>query len=389
MTPNSAHLLMVILVSGRGGSRKVSTPSRVHLSPPKTEVEEVRATARDRMPRLASERTMVSTLSRILSRSSDSSSSTCGAPLVTLKVSPSGPSIVASVRLTEGSKGTKSVWVKRSRGARSRELRTRVSSASFGGSFHFAASAAASRTSSLVVPSLKMGRSSCSSIWFMVSVPVLSEHRMFMPAISSTAESRATMAFSSAKSRHPRAIVVVHTTLIAMGMEEMSRTTQKERASSRSAPLMSRIVNVMEMMTQPSVVSVTLMDWKIFSKCAISSTLLISVAVLPKKVSDPVPVTNASHSPLVTVDPMRQASPTRMVTGRDSPVRAAWSTCRGLPFSREQSAGTAPPAPSTTISPGTSAPAEMDMCTPPRFTNASGFRDIFRDAMALPACSSS
>ena len=50
-------------------------------------------------------------------------------------------------------------------------------------------------------------------------VPVLSEHRMVMPASSSMADRRATMTLDSARRRDPTARVDVHTISMAMGME--------------------------------------------------------------------------------------------------------------------------------------------------------------------------
>jgi len=119
-------------------------------------------------------------------------------------------------------------------------LSTSVSSASFGGSHHFAASAAIFRTSARSTPGVNVGKSSCSIILFSVSVPVLSEHRMVMPASSSTEDRRATMAFSAASSWHPSASVVVHTTRSAMGMDATSSTTLNASTSQKSTPMVSR-----------------------------------------------------------------------------------------------------------------------------------------------------
>ena len=55
--------------------------------------------------------------------------------------------------------------------------------------------------------------------WFLVRVPVLSEQRIDIPASSSIAESRATTAFFSERCFEPTAIVVVHTTCIAIGIK--------------------------------------------------------------------------------------------------------------------------------------------------------------------------
>jgi hypothetical protein len=56
-------------------------------------------------------------------------------------------------------------------------------------------------------------------------------------------------------------------------------------------------------------------------------------AVLPKNVSAPVASTVPSTSPLTTVDPILQLLPWNLVTGRDSPVRAASSTYSSIVYS--------------------------------------------------------
>merc|ERR1719238_1319383 len=80
-----------------------------------------------------------------------------------------------------------------------------------------------------------------------------------------------------------------------------------------------------------------------------SSVFASRAAVLPKKVLIPVYSTVPSTSPRTTVEPIKVLSPSYRVTGRDSPVRAAWSTsiwatANSLPGSRSltltrQSAG--------------------------------------------------
>mmetsp|Transcript_27204 Transcript_27204/g.44857 ORF Transcript_27204/g.44857 Transcript_27204/m.44857 type:complete len:236 (-) Transcript_27204:527-1234(-) len=105
-TPNARARSMVSLVSGRGGSRKVSTP-RNSQRPPRL----VRATASERMPRSASSSTFPSTAAWMRALSAQSASTMCGAPLVTLNSRPSGPCRVASVRLSVGSKGVYSSCV--------------------------------------------------------------------------------------------------------------------------------------------------------------------------------------------------------------------------------------------------------------------------------------
>lgn len=94
--------------------------------------------------------------------------------------------------------------------------------------------------------------------------------------------------------------------------------------------------------------------------------------------------TVASTSPRTAVEPILHESPLYMVTGRDSPVRADWSTSRRPSF-RRQSAGIAEPAPSSTISPGTSILASMFCQLPSRLTVAVGLREALRAATASAA----
>ena len=74
-----------------------------------------------------------------------------------------------------------------------------------------------------------------------VSVPVLSEQSMSMPATSSIDERRVTIAWRSASLREPSAMVETETTGIAMGMDATSSTTANVSASSTGvcAPIVS------------------------------------------------------------------------------------------------------------------------------------------------------
>jgi len=114
----------------------------------------VRATASERMPRRARSVTFQST--RFCTSSLSTSTSLTmmlGAPLVHLNVLPvCVQRTVPSVRLTVGSNGIKSSCSKWSIDGRSACVRTSVSSASRGGSRHFAASAAMRSTSRWSMP---------------------------------------------------------------------------------------------------------------------------------------------------------------------------------------------------------------------------------------------
>ena len=78
------------------------------------------------------------------------------------------------------------------------------------------------------------------TILLSVSVPVLSEHSMFIPAISSIAVSLDTIAPCFDSEREPSASVVVETISMAMGMDATSSTTTNERTSRRGSLWASR-----------------------------------------------------------------------------------------------------------------------------------------------------
>ena len=120
----------------------------------------------------------------------------------------------------------------------------------------------------------------------------------------------------------------------------------------------------------------TMMRMRSFSRLDDSVGPESSEAVRPKKVLAPVDSTVASVSPRTTVEPILTESPLYMVTGRDSPVSAAWSTST-CPALRMQSAGTAPPEPRRTRSPGTRRAASMVMKRPSRLTCATGLSEAW------------
>eukprot|EP00955_Chlamydomonas_euryale_P106396 365702-Chlamydomonas_euryale.AAC.26 len=108
------------------------------------------------------------------------------------------------------------------------------------------------------------------------------------------------------------------------------------------------------------------------------------LAVLPKNVFLPVNSTVASTSPRTTMEPILALLPLCMVTGRDSPVSADWSTSI-VPWLIKQSAGTAEPEPSSTRSPGTREPASSVVHLPSRLAVAKGFNEALSAATASPA----
>mmetsp|Transcript_10250 Transcript_10250/g.29257 ORF Transcript_10250/g.29257 Transcript_10250/m.29257 type:complete len:247 (+) Transcript_10250:1716-2456(+) len=208
---------------------------------------------------------------------------------------------------------------------------------------------------------------------------------MFMPASCSMDASWATMALRSAMALLPTAMVVVDTTGRAMGIDAITSTTAKPRAWRNVSPLTRRTMRQMPTTTSATETMVFMIVKSTFWKWGTSLTLWIMAAVLPKYVFAPVSATMASHSPWITWDPILAFCPCSNVTGRDSPVKAAWSMSTGGPGQSRQSAGTAAPAVKATRSPGTSSPAWQRLQRPFRFTTASGLRLALRAAMALPA----
>ena len=155
-------------------------------------------------------------------------------------------------------------------------------------------------------------------------MPVLSEQRIVIPASCSIEASRATIAFFSASMREPSAIVAVHTTCIAIGIDATSSTTPNETAShswpgSRMMRWTTAIVTSTDEKAKSTCVIESTTFWKLPSSCVEP----MSAAVLPKNVLMPVLHTTPSTSPETTVEPIMIWLPADMLTGSDSPVRAA------------------------------------------------------------------
>mmetsp|Transcript_5827 Transcript_5827/g.14783 ORF Transcript_5827/g.14783 Transcript_5827/m.14783 type:complete len:310 (+) Transcript_5827:226-1155(+) len=210
-----------------------------------------------------------------------------------------------------------------------------------------------------------------------------------MPASSSMDERRVTIALCAASVRPPSARVEVQTTWLAMGTTATSSTTACVITVSTPLAREARTPQMTAMQGRPTRQMAKRIWSRILSMLLASSTELRSDAVFPKKVLPPVATTMASISPVATVEPILAMSPSRIFTGRDSPVRAAWSTPISLPWSSRQSAGTAPPSARTTRSPGTNSRPGMRSHRPLRFTLACGARLFFSASTASPALISS
>ena len=113
--------------------------------------------------------------------------------------------------------------------------------------------------------------------------------------------------------------------------------------------------------------------------------LATRLAVRPKKVLFPVPITTALISPFLAMLPEYPSSPTFLLTGRDSPVSAAWSMLMYSPSMKRTSAGTTSPSLIRSTSPGTTSAASMLENSPSRNAVALGARPAFNAARASEA----
>mmetsp|Transcript_8599 Transcript_8599/g.17442 ORF Transcript_8599/g.17442 Transcript_8599/m.17442 type:complete len:265 (-) Transcript_8599:652-1446(-) len=215
-------------------------------------------------------------------------------------------------------------------------------------------------------------RSSTSS--FFVSVPVLSEHRMSMPAISSMALRRCTMAFSWLSSYEPTARAVVTTRGIATGRVATRMTMAVFRLVAHSTS--SRKSCTKKIGITPTSPSVHMILATVPSRCCTlpcSVTVASNAIVFPKNVSTPVAVTIMLNSPCTTTAPLRTSSPGNLVTGRDSPVSELSSIIMGSPSPTSRpSEGITTPAASSIRSPGTSSLTSTSTHSPSRLARQCG-----------------
>mmetsp|Transcript_7778 Transcript_7778/g.12076 ORF Transcript_7778/g.12076 Transcript_7778/m.12076 type:complete len:423 (-) Transcript_7778:282-1550(-) len=389
-TPIAWARSIVALVSCRGGSNRDRTPANSNLSS-----RLVTATPRARYPRSARLFTTFNTFLSTCALSTQSSRICGAAPLVTRNRPSFGCSRVASVLLIAGSKGMKFTCLYSPISAlvlfSSALFVMHVSIASCPASSRLAARADTNTNLSADIGPNIIGSSSFSL--FSVNVPVLSEQRVCIPANSSMADKRATIAFFLASIPAPTAMVTVATTCMAMGMEAMRITTAvpiDSKSCLVDVPLstsrMHKII-ITNTVARPMRKLITLKRtfWNL--PCCLTS--LIMPAARPKNVFAPVFTTTASISPRRTVEPILAVSPAFIVTGRDSPVKAAWSTSMVRSPISCASAGITDPICRVIRSPGTSSRALIIIFCPSRVTLAFGARDALSSAIALPALCSS
>jgi len=200
---------------------------------------------------------------------------------------------------------------------------------------------------------------------FRVRVPVLSLHRTSIPAISSIAVILFVMAPCWESLWEPIAIVTDNTVGMAMGIPPIKSTN---RLSIPSLYLRRWIgyMTMSSMMIPTAIEQMQKLPIAVstFWKCPTWLVLSTRCAAFPKKVCTPVAMTTASISPFLTVDPENTSSEELFVTGRDSPVKADWSTLRGSPSRRRASAGMISPNLMLIMSPGTKIAASCSLHRP-------------------------
>mmetsp|Transcript_76405 Transcript_76405/g.224136 ORF Transcript_76405/g.224136 Transcript_76405/m.224136 type:complete len:416 (-) Transcript_76405:263-1510(-) len=214
-----------------------------------------------------------------------------------------------------------------------------------------------------------------------VSVPVLSEQRTFIDAISCKAVKWVTMAARAAIFEAPMTMVTCITRGRAIGTAPMTR------ASTPRSALVKGTWRWSVLMYSTTAASTREMRITARTTCRIftSKTPMLwpdasctSPAACPISVRRPVSLTSQWPSPCLTMQPESSArpapatSPSRSgrgtLRGTGSPVSAAVSTSMGSPSSHSESAGTTLPPRRKMMSPGTNSATGVTTMLPSRFT---------------------
>ena len=125
-----------------------------------------------------------------------------------------------------------------------------------------------------------------------------------MPAISSIASSRDTIAFSRASILAPSAMVIDRTAGIATGTEATSRISTNSASLRTSTSRASCTATRITARTAAMAIRKSPMRMTAAWKCDVAPALCTRVAVRPKKVLPPVAVTTASISPCLAIEPL-------------------------------------------------------------------------------------
>ena len=224
-------------------------------------------------------------------------------------------------------------------------------------------------------------------IWFIVSVPVLSELIADVNPSVSTAGSSFTMAFRFARSTPPRERIICVTVGSASGIAAMASETALMNSTSHATPRLRPNANITTIV-RPAAAAIHRLS--VFSSLVsgdFSATVVESMAeILPSSVSAPTPVTTMVPLPCVTgvfmnamfdcspgPRPVASRVPASLSAGTLSPVSADSSICSALAAMIRPSAGTWSPAATRTTSPTTSCSAGISASAPSRRTRAVAF----------------
>ena len=337
-----------------------------------------------------------------LSRLTHFSSATSIGPFITRNVDPSfARRMMLSLNFlfAETSKGrcsTSSNFPSKCR-ATSKASKIIASTAFVGGSFHRVPIAAAVMTSFSLTPSSKgtVGTIELSFAASLVNVPVLSTHKTFMRAKSSMTRARATMHDFFANARTPKEVVVCTIVRIAKGVLMIKRMTANDSERKKSFPPTMRYKNTLSEDAHPTTANERVTMDTFASNADISlrdeSLARITRAARPANVCFPVRTTIALAEPRLTTPRVNNGSPFATSTVCLSPVIKELSKTNVCGPHDTQSAGTAHPGVSVTMSPGTRKRASTtrdvpDLVTVARASTSSANSRLARTASSLSTC---
>ncbi len=224
-------------------------------------------------------------------------------------------------------------------------------------------------------------------IWFWVRVPVLSVTITVVEPSVSTAGSWRIRAWRSAMRRTPSARATVTTMGRPAGMAATESAMPSRSMSSKALPeAIPRPMATTAVPRMPTVIQRVRRRIRRSRGVSISADSPTCSAISPMAVSRPVATTTPRALPEVTPVPRntrffcsargRSGSSARvsvvLVTGVDSPVRAASLTWSDSTSSRRRSAGTMRPWSISTTSPGTRCALSISRGSPSRITRARG-----------------
>ena len=240
-------------------------------------------------------------------------------------------------------------------------------------------------------------------IWFMVSVPVLSELIAEVNPSVSTEGRSLTIALRLARSTPPSDRMVWVTVGRASGMAAMASETAATNRWSQAWPRARPRTN-MTIIVRPAAAAIHSVS-RLSSRVSGDSSRAVADSIpeiLPSSVPAPVPVTITVALPCVTglfMNAMFDCSPgpswspgsvaASLAAGTLSPVSADSSICSALDAMIRPSAGTWSPAEMRMTSPTTSSSAGISDSAPSRRTRAVAFiidLSAFIALSALPSC---